>query len=346
VSSFIYSAAVCRTVVNPNSINFSIVYLDKNYSMLKAGLPNHSQSKHSHATNFYQRVYARYKNAGVQPVKSCRNIKRDCEKVESGTNSDLMRSLVGEDFKNGRVTTFGASNLTFVGIHASRIAGNRAVRADDGAMVKFFFDVDLEDGVVGGEEVVSMEVQMSPKASARDSSSTHRSSESFSNNRDGDEGNSSSNEDANEAAASEPPTDLLDDDVLPPVITSSSAAFTYYPPPLPRRSQRRKFGSSGARRDEKLIGEFCCFICTRLIFRAQVMRPCGCHVFCEECVPPLESRTSACSTCSTPLEQALPYRTGNNIAEQMVRAKFVKADVAAEWRNRGAEYARENGNRR
>jgi biotin synthase-related radical SAM superfamily protein len=71
------------------------------------------------------------------------------------------------------------------------------------------------------------------------------------------------------------------------------------------------------------------------------MRPCGCHVFCEECVPPLDARTSACSTCSTPFEQALPYRTGNNIAEQMVRASFAKADVADEWRNRGAEYARE-----
>jgi biotin synthase-related radical SAM superfamily protein len=71
------------------------------------------------------------------------------------------------------------------------------------------------------------------------------------------------------------------------------------------------------------------------------MRPCGCHVFCEECVPPLDARTSACYTCSTPFEQALPYRTGNNIAEQMVRAKFVKADVASEWWSRGAEYARE-----
>jgi hypothetical protein len=59
-------------------------------------------------------------------------------------------------------------------------------------------------------------------------------------------------------------------------------------------------------------------------------------------VPPnLDARTSACYTCSTPFEQALPYRTGNNIAEQMVRARFVKADVADEWSNRGAEYARE-----
>jgi hypothetical protein len=72
------------------------------------------------------------------------------------------------------------------------------------------------------------------------------------------------------------------------------------------------------------------------------MRPCGCHVFCEECVPPnLDDRTSACYTCSTPFEQALTYRTGNNIAEEMVRARFVKADVSDEWRNRGAEYDRE-----
>jgi hypothetical protein len=169
---------------------------------------------------------------------------------------------------------------------------------------------------------------------------------------DDEDSNSSNNEDDDNeeaAAASKPsPTAPLDDDVLPPVISSSSsAALTYYPPPLPPRKQRRKFSSSGARRDEKLIGEFCCFICTRLIFRAQVMRPCGCHVFCEECVPPnLDARTSACSTCSTPFEQALPYRTGNNIAEQMVRAKFVKADVAAEWKSRGAEYARERAERK
>jgi hypothetical protein len=76
------------------------------------------------------------------------------------------------------------------------------------------------------------------------------------------------------------------------------------------------------------------------------MRPCGCHVFCEECVPPLDARTSACFTCSTPFEQALQYRNGNNIAEEMVRARFVKADVAAEWKSREAEYARENVNRR
>jgi hypothetical protein len=165
---------------------------------------------------------------------------------------------------------------------------------------------------------------------------------------DDEDSNSSSNEDDDNeeaAAASEPSpaADPLDDDILPPVISSSSsAALTYYPPPLPPRKQRRKFGSSGARRDERLIGEFACWICTRLIFRAQVMRPCGCHVFCEECVPPnLEARTSACYTCSTLFEQALPYRTGNNIAEQMVRARFVKADVAAEWTSRGAEYARE-----
>jgi hypothetical protein len=166
-------------------------------------------------------------------------------------------------------------------------------------------------------------------------------------NDDDEDSNSSNNEDNDEeaAAASEPSPaadPLADDDILPPVISSSSTALTYYPPPLPPRKQRRKFGSSGARRDERLIGEFCCWICTRLIFRAQVMRPCGCHVFCEECVPPnLDARTSACYTCSTPFEQALPYRTGNNIAEEMVRARFVKADVADEWRNRGAEYARE-----
>jgi hypothetical protein len=142
-------------------------------------------------------------------------------------------------------------------------------------------------------------------------------------------------------AASEPSpaADPLDDDILPPVI--SSAALTYYPPPLPPRKQRRKFGSSGARRDERLINEFVCHICTRLISRAQVMRPCGCHVFCEECVPSIEHRLSACYTCSTPFEQALPYRTGDNIAEQMVRARFVTADVADEWRHRGADYARE-----
>jgi hypothetical protein len=59
-------------------------------------------------------------------------------------------------------------------------------------------------------------------------------------------------------------------------------------------------------------------------------------------VPPLlDDRTSACYTCSTPFEQALPYRTGNNIAEQMVRARFVTADVADEWKNRGTDYARE-----
>jgi hypothetical protein len=157
---------------------------------------------------------------------------------------------------------------------------------------------------------------------------------------DDEDSNSSNNEDDGEevAAASDPsPSPPLDDDVLPPVISSSfSAALTYYPPPLPPRKQRRKFSFSGARRDERLIGEFCCWICTRLIFRAQVLHPCGCHVFCKECVPPLDARTSACSTCSTPFEQALPYRTGNNIAEQMVRAKFVEADVAAEWKNRGA----------
>jgi hypothetical protein len=159
---------------------------------------------------------------------------------------------------------------------------------------------------------------------------------------DDDEDNSSNNEDDNEEdeAASDPsPAPSLDDDILPPVI--SSAPLTYYPPPLPPRKQRRKFGSSGARRDERMINEFVCHICTRLIFKAQVMRPCGCHVFREECVPPVEARTSACSTCSTPFEQALPYRTGNNIAEEMVRARFVTADVADEWRNRGADYARE-----
>jgi hypothetical protein len=187
---------------------------------------------------------------------------------------------------------------------------------------------------------------------ARASNSTGRSRRSSNNNKDDDddESNSSSSEDDDndEVAASDPSlAPPHDDDVLPPVISSSSfAALTYYPPPLPPRSQRRKFGSSGARRDEKLISEFCCFICTRLIFRAQVMRPCGCHVFCEECVPPIDARTSACYTCSTPFEQALPYRTGNNIAEQMVRARFVKADVAAEWKSRGAEYARDrNGGR-
>jgi hypothetical protein len=153
---------------------------------------------------------------------------------------------------------------------------------------------------------------------------------------DDDEGNSSSNEDDNVevVAASEPspaasPRD--DDVVLPPVISSSSAALTYFPSPLLPRKHRRKFSSSGARRDEKLISEFCCFICTRLIFRAQVLRPCGCNVFCEECVPPnIDASTSACSTCSTPFEQALPYRTGNNIAEQMVRASFVTAEVETE----------------
>jgi hypothetical protein len=63
-------------------------------------------------------------------------------------------------------------------------------------------------------------------------------------------------------------------------------------------------------------------------------------------VPPnLDARTSACYTCSTSFEQALPYRTGNNIAEQMVQARFVKADVADEWRTRGAEYARERNSR-
>jgi hypothetical protein len=184
---------------------------------------------------------------------------------------------------------------------------------------------------------------------ARGSNTTRNRRRSSSNNRDDDndeDSSSSSNEDGeNEeaSAASEPSpaSPPLEDDILPPVISSSSVALTYFPPPLPRRSQRRKFSSSGARRDEKMIGEFCCWICTRLIFRAQVMRPCGCHVFCEECVPPLNDRTSACYTCSTPFEQALPYRTGNNIAEQMVRARFVKAEVADEWRSRGAEYARE-----
>jgi hypothetical protein len=69
-------------------------------------------------------------------------------------------------------------------------------------------------------------------------------------------------------------------------------------------------------------------------------------VFCEECVPTnFDDRLSACYTCSTPFEQALPYRTGNNIAEQMVRARFVKADVADEWKKRGAEYARERAER-
>jgi hypothetical protein len=182
---------------------------------------------------------------------------------------------------------------------------------------------------------------------ARSSNSARRSRDILINNRDcNDVDNTSSDEDDSDevVAASESPSSpappLDDDDVLPPVISSSSAGLTYYPPPLPRRSQRRKFSSSGARRDEKLIKEFVCFICSRLIFRAQVMRPCGCHVFCEECVPPIDSRTSACFTCSTPFEQALPYRTGNNIAEQMVRARFVKADVSAEWKSRGVEYKR------
>jgi hypothetical protein len=110
---------------------------------------------------------------------------------------------------------------------------------------------------------------------------------------DDDEDNSSNDEDDNEeeAEASEPSAAApLDDDVLPPVISSSFAALTYYPPPLLPRRQRRKFSSSGARRDEKLINEFVCHVCTRLIFRAQVMRPCGCHVFCEECVPSIENR--------------------------------------------------------
>jgi hypothetical protein len=131
------------------------------------------------------------------------------------------------------------------------------------------------------------------KGAARDS---HRDSIDSS---DDDEDNESSNNEINsdEVAASEPsPAAPLDEDVLPPVISSSSAALTYYPPPLPPRNQRRIFSSSGARRDEKLINEFVCHICTRLIFRAQVMRPCGCQVFCEECVPPHDDRTSACST--------------------------------------------------
>jgi hypothetical protein len=181
-------------------------------------------------------------------------------------------------------------------------------------------------------------------------SDSNRRSRSSPSDRDNDEGNSSNNEDENEevAAASEPsPTTIHHDDVvLPPVISSSSSvARTYYPPPPLPRNQRRKFSSSCTRRDEKLINKFCCGICCKLIFRAQVMRPCGCHVFCEECVPPIDARTSACSTCSTPFEQALPCRTGNNIAEQMVRAKFVKSDVAAEWKSRGVEYARERQER-
>jgi hypothetical protein len=39
-----------------------------------------------------------------------------------------------------------------------------------------------------------------------------------------------------------------------------------------------------------------------------------------------------------PFEGALPYRTENNVAENMVRDRFVR-EVAAEWRRRGAAYA-------
>jgi hypothetical protein len=190
------------------------------------------------------------------------------------------------------------------------------------------------------------------KASARGSNSARRSSSNLDNS-DADEDGSYINEHENEAvvAASEPSLAAPDpspaapplDDVLPPVI-SSSVALTYYPPPLLPRNQRRVFSSSGARRDEKLIANFVCGNCCKMLFRVQVLRPCGCCVFCEECVPPVDNRTSACSTYSTPFEQALPYRTGNNIAEQMVRASFVPTEVADEWRNRGAEYARERGN--
>jgi hypothetical protein len=61
----------------------------------------------------------------------------------------------------------------------------------------------------------------------------------------------------------------------------------------------------------------------------------GCNI-----VPPSDARTRACSTYSTPFEQALLC---NNIAKQMVRASFVTAEVANEWRSRtsGSEYALE-----
>jgi hypothetical protein len=130
----------------------------------------------------------------------------------------------------------------------------------------------------------------------------------------------------------------LDDNyAIPPVISSS--AIDYYPQPLPSRSQQRTYSSSGKRRDEKTIADFTCDICCRLLFRAQVLRPCGHCIFCEECVPPLDERASACFTCFTPFEAALRFRSGDNVVDNMVRAGMVKADAADEWKSRGAAYA-------
>jgi hypothetical protein len=160
-------------------------------------------------------------------------------------------------------------------------------------------------------------------------------------NEDDDEDDDDEDEEAVAASESSPALlPLGNDDVVLPDVISSSAHINYYPqPPLPR-SQRRKYSSIGSRREEKMIANFTCGICCRLLFRAQVMRPCGHNVFCEECAPPLDARESACSECFVPFEAAQPFRSADNIADGMVRqAGFLKDEAADEWRTRGAEYA-------
>jgi hypothetical protein len=181
---------------------------------------------------------------------------------------------------------------------------------------------------------------------ANPSKGAARTSRRGSNDSSDDEDNSFSNnksedDDEEMMAASEPAAAALplDDDVVLPPVISSLADHSYYPQPLPPNIQRRTYSSSGSRRDEKTIANFTCGICCRLLFRAQVMRPCGHCTFCEECVPPLDARASA---CFTPFEQVLRFRSGDNVVDNMVRAGMVKKDAADEWKSREAEYARES----
>jgi hypothetical protein len=161
---------------------------------------------------------------------------------------------------------------------------------------------------------------------------------------DVDNNNSSNNnddedeEDEDEEAASEPspaplPLDDADEYVLP-LVVSSSSDFSYYPQPLPPRSQQRMYSSSGTTKDEKMIAGFTCGICCRMLFRAQLMGPCGHNMFCEECVPPLDERASACFST---FKQTLPVRSANNVVDSMVeQAGFLKDEIADEWRSRAA----------
>jgi hypothetical protein len=186
------------------------------------------------------------------------------------------------------------------------------------------------------------------KGAANPSDGVARNSRRGNNNSSDDEDNNSSNnesenEDEEVMAASPLPLDDDEDDALPPVTSSSSSAakLAYYSLPLPPRKERRIFSSSGTRKDEKTIANFTCGICCRLLFRAQALRPCTHNVFCEECVPPLDARASACFTCFTPFEAALPFHSGDNVVDNMVRAGIVKKEIGDEWRSRGADFARE-----